>query len=279
MNSHNALIERIRHRLEVGDVELPVFDRVAIDIHREARENRLDAQGICKLLEQDVTLVSEVLRMANSSFFSGLTEVRTLRNACVRLGVRQIASIVFSVSQKRLYSASAGPFRPRLAALWQHASSVSIGARWLALRAGHPVLGDEAFVAGLLHDVGKLSLLRIVEQLSRDDGEVPDAPSIDAVLSRLNREHGAQILQLWNVPALYRDVQQQLDDEALVADQPLLAIVRLADLVCQQAGIGGAPASGTVGAAEMAALGLTEEDMTELIDALSGEHDPAREAA
>jgi len=279
MNQRNDLIERIQQRLAIGDVELPVFDRVALDMHCEARENRLDAQGICELLEQDPTLVSEVLRMANSSFFSGLSEVRTLRDACVRLGGRQIASIVFSISQKRLYSASAGPFRDRLATLWQHASSVSMAARWLALRARQAKLSDEAFVAGLLHDVGKLSLLRIIEQISRAEGQVPGAQAIDEAIAGLNRQHGAELLQLWNVPQLYSDVQQQLGDVAHADDEPLLIIVRLADRVCLQAGIGGTPPAEPIRPNELEPLGVSDDDIDALIGELGGREDADRQAA
>ena len=49
MNNPVPLIELIQQRLERGDVELPVFDGVAMEVHRETHENRLDADGLCQI--------------------------------------------------------------------------------------------------------------------------------------------------------------------------------------------------------------------------------------
>lgn len=266
MNDKIPLIDLIRTRLEAGDVELPVFDNIAIEIHREARENRLDAEGICKILEKDTTLVSEVLRMANSSFFSGLAEVRSLRDACVRLGVKQIAAIVFSVSAKRLYSASKGPFKSRLLRLWQHATAVSIGARWVATRAGYRNLNDEAFVAGLLHDVGKLSLLRIIEDIAKDTELGLNDTLVDMTLAHLHCEHGARLLEIWNVPTIYRDVVVHLEDDQVGDSQLTLAIVRLVDKACALEGISDLPdpTIALESLPEVALLGISDIDVAEL---------------
>ncbi len=276
MNQPVPLIQLIQGRLESGDVELPVFDGVALEIHREARENRLDAEGMCKILEKDATLVSEVLRMANSSFFSGLGEVRSLQEAVVRLGVRSIAAIVFSISQKRLYSASGGLFRSRLLTLSQHASAVSTGARWTAIRAGHRAIADEAFVAGLLHDVGKLSLLRIIEGLIEDDGLELNDTMVDMTLGNLHCSHATQLLEMWNLPEIYRDVVRRFEDEEIGEKDTTLAIVRFVDKVCAVEGISDLPdptlALETL--PELGILGINEIDVAELrlvIEDLKGE--------
>ena len=204
MTDQHELEALINERLASGEVELPVFDEIALRIHREVRENRLDADLICEILEEDLALVAELLRMANSAFFGGMAQVGSLREAAVRLGVRQVASIVFSVSQKRLYSASAGLFKSRLTTLWQHTSAVSIGARWVAANAGFRNLADEAFVGGLLHDIGKLSLLCIMEELISKDGLEVSDEVIDATLLSMNCEHGAALLDSWNLPETFK---------------------------------------------------------------------------
>jgi HD-like signal output (HDOD) protein len=284
MNNPVPLIELIQQRLERGDVELPVFDGVAMEVHRETHENRLDADGLCQILEKDATLVTEVLRMANSSFFSGFGEVRSLREAAVRLGVRQIAAIVFSISQKRLYSASGELFRPRLVTLWQHASAVSTGARWTAIRAGYRALADEAFVAGLLHDVGKLSLLRIIEVLIKEDNLEINDVLVDMTLGNLHCSHAADLLAGWNLPESYRDVVKRLEDDVIGESDVVLATVRFVDKVCAVEGISDCPdptlALETL--PELAILGLNEIDVAELrlvIEDINGESGGQQQAA
>ena len=264
--TQRSLVAVIEEKLEAGDVELPVFDNVALEVHRAAREGMLDADGLCRILERDATLVSEVLRMSNSSFFSGLAEVRDLRQAAVRLGTKQIASIVMSVSQKRLYSASKGPFRARLLRLSQHSSAVALGARWIALQAGYRTHADDAFVAGVLHDVGKLSLLRIIETIAAE-GEVRlTGELVETALDRLCCPHGARLLELWNVPELYREVALHMDDAQLPDGALVLAMVRLADRACALEGPSDRPDPTLVLDAlpETRALGLSDIDVAEL---------------
>ncbi len=272
MNQPVSLIERIQDRLARGDVELPVFDGVAMQVHREVHENRLDIDGLCQILEQDTALVSEVLRLANSSLFGGFGEVRGLQDAAVRLGVRQIAAIVFSISQQRLYSASGVLFRSRLVTLWQHASAVSVAARWTAIRVGQRALADEAFVAGLLHDVGKLSLLRIIEVLAKEDDQGIEDMLVDLTLAELYCSHGADLLEAWGLPDSYRDVIQRQADESIGDDDLVLAIVRLMDKACAIHGVSDFPDSSLTLEAlpELSILGLKESDVDELQQLIGG---------
>lgn len=254
----------INDRLASGEVELPVFDDIALRINREVRENKLDADLICEILEEDLALVAELLRMANSSFFAGMSPVGSLKEGAVRLGVRQIASIVFSVSQKRLYSASSGLFKTRLTSLWRHTSAVSIGSRWLAANSGFRGLADEAFVCGLLHDIGKLSLICIMEDLIEKEGIEISDEIVDATLLSMYCEHGAQLLDSWNLPEEYKTIVLEQNSEDYDKSNTVLTIVRLVDKACVAEGIADMEYENIVDVAtmpEVATLSLIEEDL------------------
>lgn len=267
MIDKHSLRKLIEERVDSGDVNLPIFDEIALRIDREVRENKLDAELICNILEEDLALVAELLRMANSSYFSGLAKIGNLREAAVRLGVRQIAAIVFSVSQKRLYSASGGLFESRLTDLWKHTSAVSLGARWLAANAGYRALADEAYVAGLLHDIGKLSLLSIIEDLITKDGiEISDEVINDTLLE-MHCVHGALLLDMWNLPETFKTIVLEQNSEELDTDNVLLCLVRLVDKVCMVDGPTDMPMSQSIdilSLPEYQALSLLETDIEEL---------------
>lgn len=265
--TEQSLVSLIEQRLQSGEVELPVFDDIAIRIHREVRENKLDADEMCKILEEDPVLVSELLRMANSSFFAGLSSVKNLREAAVRLGMKQIAAIVFSVSQKKMYSASRGHFRTRLQRLWLHSSAVSIGSRWVAKNAGYQNLADDAFVAGLLHDVGKLSLLCIIEDIIMKDKLVLSDAIVNLTLKQLYCEHGGKLLDIWNLPELFKDVVLHQNDEVYDDSNAVLGIVRLVDKACLLESVSDMPDNAAIDLEtlpETRALGLSEIDLAEL---------------
>jgi len=267
MTNQQELTRLINARLDSGSVELPVFDDIALRIDKEVRANKLDADLMCEILEEDLALVAELLRMANSSFFSGMSPVGSLREAAVRLGVRQIASIVFSVSQKRLYSASGGCFKSRLTRLWKHTSAVSLGVRWVAANAGYRSLADDAFVAGLLHDIGKLALLSIIEDIITNDSVEISDEVIDQTLLDLHCEQGAILLDSWNLPEIFKIVVLQQDDELLDPHNPVLCMVRLVNKVCIAEGLGemGHSVEADIESLpEVNALSLSEADLEEL---------------
>lgn len=260
-------MDLINQRIASGEVELPVFDDIALQIDREVRENKLDAERICRIIEEDQVLVADLLRMANSSFFYGMSPVSCLKDAAVRLGVRQIASIVFSVSQKRLYSASEGIFQSRLTRLWQHTSAVSMGARWLAANAGYRNLADEAFVAGLLHDIGKLSLLCVLEDLIASDGLQLSDEDVNEVLLQMHCQHGAMLLTQWNLPESYKTIVLQQNDETPDLHNALLCMIRLVDKACILDGIADMQFDDVIdleSMPEVNALALTTRDLDEL---------------
>ncbi|MEM1089347.1 MAG: HDOD domain-containing protein [Pseudomonadota bacterium] len=243
MTQAASLVDMINAKLASGEVELPVFDDVAVKVYRAVRKDDLSADQICQLMEEDPVLVAEALRTANSSFFSGLGAVTTLREAMVRVGAKQVAALALAAAQKRLYSQSNGVFKSRLQTLWAHTCAVAMGSRWVARKAGYLSLADEAYVGGLLHDVGKVSLLAIIESLVEDKtaGVEISEHVVDVTLKQLYPEHGAKLLELWNLPESFQAVVAQQESSSFDEGNVVLSIVRLVDKACAKEGISDYP--------------------------------------
>ena len=288
MSEHQDLVTLIQRRLEQGEVELPVFDNIATRLDQGVRENKMDVASMCEILEEDPVLVSELLKVANSPHFAGLSPIAGLREAFVRLGMRQISSIVFSVSQKRMYSASKGLFRTRLNDLWTHVSAVSLGSRWVAANTGHRQLADEAFVTGLLHDVGKLSILCIIEQISIDNGSDYSTDTIDFALDGLYCSHGSELVKKWNMPENFQTIVESQNDETVDEHNIILSIIRLVNRACIILGISDTrhkPELSSNVEAELLSMpesdiiGLTDADISELVMVLCEMAEKSAQAA
>ena len=263
----HSLAERIDERMRAGKVALPVFDDTAMRVYEAVRKDRMSAAELATLIEADPVLASEVLRSANSSFFRGLGDVSRVRDAIVRLGGRNIAGLAVAASQKRVYSASSQRFKTRMVDLWRHASATGYGCRWLAHRLGLREREDEAFLAGLLHDVGKLSILRAIEELASEEGAEAQLSEavIDVALEQLHPQHGSELLANWNIPRLFRDIAAQHHEPEFDRDDTTLVIVRLVNAACHQEGIGGmGGGAGAETSDEAHCLGLGEIQLAEL---------------
>ena len=111
-----------------------------------------------KLIASDPALTSQVLRLANSAFYKGLTKISTIRNAMIRIGITEIANIVSLVTHQKNFHSKDAVVREILGKLWAHSVGCAIGSQWLATKRSLRDLCHEAFIAGLLHDVGETVL-------------------------------------------------------------------------------------------------------------------------
>lgn len=272
MSEMKSFKDIIESRLKSNKVQLPVFDKNALDIQKETSSPEPDIHKIEHLIETDPALTSQVIKMANTAFFRGLTKVATVREAIVRLGTKQVSSIVILVTQKGNFK-SKDPFvHGFMAKLWRHSVGTAIGADWLANRCGYSNIRSQAFVAGLLHDVGKLFLLTVVDSL-RSDPNLSFKPSntfMNEIMDTLHTEQGHRLLELWNLPESYSEIARDHHLEDMTNPDSMLLLVQMADITCNKMGIGLSDPSDLILAATPTAqiLGLSELDMAEMEIAL-----------
>lgn len=135
--------------------ELSSLPQTMAEVLRLVRDEGASAQNLADVLERDPNLAAKVLRAANSSFYGARREIKTISQAVVTLGTRAVQALALSSSVYDLtHNLKGGIDRTRF---WRHSLETAVAARLLASKSGksNP---DEAFVAGLLHDVGILVL-------------------------------------------------------------------------------------------------------------------------
>ena len=124
--------------------------------------------------------------------------------------------------------------------LWIHSVACALGAKWIAKECRLPSKMNEAFFAGLLHDIGKAFLLMAVADLKKSGqlGESVPQSFIEEVLDTQHQSIGAQLLKTWNLPEIYCTVAEHHHDENMDGQDIVLLIVSLANKVLAKAGIG-----------------------------------------
>ena len=263
-----SLLDQALDFAEAKKITLPVFSDVALKVQKASRDERYDISEIEKAIESDPVLVAEVLRASNSAFFGGLTQVASIRNAVLRLGLQRVTNLVFLASEKSRYSARHPDIAALMRDLWHHASACAMAAEWIARKVRFPQHGETVFIGALVHDIGKLFLLRVLDDMSREP-EYAGVVSMELVRELLDSAHtevGYRLLTSWHLPEVYQSIVRDHHVENPDPANVPLQIVRLANHACNKVGIGlHAQPDLVLGAVrEAGTLGMSEIAIAEL---------------
>jgi HD-like signal output (HDOD) protein len=279
VTTERSLKEQITEYIGKSGLQLPMFNRVALELQDALGDENVSQTRIEEMIAKDPALTSQMLRMANSSAFAGLTQISTVKQALMRLGIKHVARLAIAASQMNLYRSKSTLVNAYMSELWHQAYACAVGASWVAERTGRPDAAEPAFLAGLLHDIGKLLILRALEDIGAKAAGGQELPKalVDEVLDSLHCGLGFELMKHWNLPDQYCTIGRDHHREAFDPSETLLVIVRLLDQVCAKMGIGRAADPDMVPAAgpEAQALGMSEVQLAELEIVLEDSMAPA----
>ncbi len=182
---------------------LPTLYQQIVEV-LQVPEASLAAVG--EVIGQEPAMAAKVLQLVNSAFFGLRREVSDAREAVSFLGLETITALVLSVHVfAELKEATGDPFP--IEALWSHSLAVGTMAKKIAIaETGEKQIGEEALMAGLLHDVGKLILrVNVAERYAEvarivNGGEYDLLTAERQVFGTTHAEVGAYLLGLWGLP-------------------------------------------------------------------------------
>lgn len=209
--------------------ELPVFNTVALGLLQLLAEPDINYFSVIRAIKEDPALSAQVLKMSNSPSYAGRNKCETIENSAIRLGTQQIANLAIAASHASLHASSIPIVNDVMHDLWIHSHSCALGCRWIAQKTGHQSLADHAYMAGLLHDIGKLYLLKALERIKQRLGPKIELSRqvLHNVFSEMHVEFGCWIMEHWNIPPVYRDIVALHHSREPGSDEFLLALVRV----------------------------------------------------
>ncbi|GIV16321.1 MAG: phosphohydrolase [Armatimonadota bacterium] len=224
--------------------DLPALPEVVVRVMRMTEDPRSDAQSIARVIATDQAMTARVLKLANSAFYGLPRRVSTLSEAVVILGFRTIKNLAIAASTFELLNREIAGYWLQRGELWRHSLACAIGAQLIARKVRLPVV-EEAFVCGLLHDIGKVAInLFVREQFDQimehaQQERIPFVEAEQAVLGFNHAMAGGLIAEKWNLPpTLVSVIKYHHQPSAAPDNDPMIAVVHLADILSITMGIG-----------------------------------------
>ncbi|RPH93705.1 MAG: HDOD domain-containing protein [Lysobacterales bacterium] len=224
--------------------DLPAMPQVAAKVLELSSDPETSAAQLQQVISDDQAMTGRILKIANSAMYSCSRKVKTLTEAIVMLGFNSIRSLVVTSAARNLYNTRKSRTGLKERLLWEHSIGCAIACRLLTAER-MPGLAEEAFLAGLMHDIGKLVLnLRVPEKFDEVVQVVynENRPFHTTEVEILGFDHthvGALLVNKWKLsPMLEEAILNHHNPEALTPDNPLLLYLDLGNQMCKKMGIG-----------------------------------------
>jgi len=254
---------RRRELLQKSDL-VPTLPEFVVRLLALLNKAETEPQDLEFYMQNDQVLVAKMLAMVNSPFYGLNRTVRTIKDAVMVLGFRGVRSLVLATSTTKYLQRDFSCYGHDQRGLWVHAVCVASGARALAraVRMGADA-SEQLFVAGLLHDIGKLLLTQYVTDAMRQRGVVAGSTiEVERQLVGLDHtEAGALVCAKWNLGTEVEEIVKAHHDGGVPGGDRGAAVVRVADAVAHGSGFGYLPGRAPTepaAAPDLQALGIAD---------------------
>ena len=224
--------------------EISSLPEITTRIVEVVEDPKSTAQDMHDIVKHDPALAAKILKVVNSAFYGLPSQIASLDRAIVMLGLSAVKNIALAASLSRLFRP--GEITGRFAArdLWTHCVAVGVCARMIA----QPGLGqvEEAFVAGLVHDMGLLIEFQLFAEklksvVERCEAEPQDYCAVEReIIGADHQMFGAAIAAKWKFPPGLRcAISHHHRPENLKPElKSVVTAVQVADTICCQNEIG-----------------------------------------
>lgn len=225
--------------------ELPTLPAVVLELLQATGDATLNLDELAAKIRHDQVMTARVLRLANSSFYGMTGQISLVSEAITILGLRAVRSVALSA---RLMCAFPSQAHRHHVAFWRHTMGTALCARALAHR--FDLDEDEAFTAGLLHDLGRLCLMSCFPgpyEAVMDYQQEHDCYPLHAERAVLGVDHqqaGEVLARCWHFSASMTHVMSKhhvVSTSELPVTMDLVALIHLADNVAHALGLSGDP--------------------------------------
>ncbi len=232
--SMKQIFTDIFKKFMAGKINPPVMPQVVRDIQRVIKRPASGSDELAKVIEIDPVISLRLISVANSPIYRGVTEIRNVKKAIPRLGLKETLNIVVAIANKGLYETDKAQFKILMDKLWGHSLASAYGAKLIAqnLKLEDP---EDFFLMGLTHDIGKILLLKAFSGVSKQK-----RLNMDAIKANIQEAHislGSLLVKRWGFDDKFIDVITHHDDTNFSEDaSEEILVIHLANMLIRTLG-------------------------------------------
>ena len=227
---------KIRSRLLTA--RIPAMPQILLKLLEHCHNDDSGVGTLAELIAKDPGITSKIFTIANSSAYQRSGRKAGLKEALIMIGLDMVKTLIMSESVFQIFNTFSHSDDAALHRFWKHSLGAAVVAREIALRMSYQY-PEEAYLAGLLHDVGRLALLKAVPGEYASSFQAADDASLCAIelrtLQITHAEAGAWLIEQWELDSFMADSVLYHHESATRLSQahPLIRIVKLAHMVSQ----------------------------------------------
>ena len=234
---------RSLERLVDGAAWMPSLPQIYLQLTRVLDNPRASTAQIADIIGQDPSLTARLLRLVNSAFYCFPSKVENIADAVWLVGTEQIRDLALATSVLRVFGGISSNLVD-MESFWVHSIATGVTARLLAAHR-RETNGERFFVAGVLHDIGRLLMYRALPFDARKAlfrARRTAEPLLDAERKTFGFDHaaaGGALLRAWDLPPSLIEIVQCHHAPGEAQQYPVeVAVVHLADVIVTAMGMG-----------------------------------------
>jgi len=225
---HHLLME-FYAELRSNQLTLPSVPDVAWKVRRTVDREDSTADQVASAISADPAMAAKLVRACNSPLYRGFSDVRNVREAVVRLGMRTTRQLVTVFSMREVFKTRQPSLQKEMDRLWRHSREVA-ALCWVLADSATAINPEEALLAGLLHDIG---VVPVLVQAEHHVNLFADQANLEHAIGELRADVGTAILESWAFPASFLEATRHAEDwghESRESAPQLVDIVIVAQL-------------------------------------------------
>jgi putative nucleotidyltransferase with HDIG domain len=233
----------LKDKILAGIKELPPMPQVVVKTQQLIADADVDAKRIAEVIDTDQAIATKVLKVANSAYYGMSGKISSIKHAAVVLGYKTLGEITSSVGAENILGGKLPGYGYDSQDLWKHSLAVAFGSKILA-NTQNSTLVNEAYTAGLIHDVGKIIMDSYVLD-KKEEIESFMEKEEKAFLEAENQffgfnhaEIGFEICHKWNFPETITTAIKNHHQPSNANGNGLSHILHMADYIAILSGIG-----------------------------------------